>query len=296
MPVALFRMYPALLAAMLWAGAGVAQAADTAFVVASSDNAPRYFALKPARDGVVRAKPAEGPTVLRSDRQAARDGFLRIDRAGARALPLTHATITRVSPARVTAPGHVVVVRPAATEAAKPASIATEEDSEITDLFAAAPATTDFRQALAGYAAGGSVQHAWPLPANIRQELTSGYGMRADPFDGHPAFHGGIDVAALPGTPVLATADGVVSRVETAGGLGNFVAVQHRDGTESYYGHLRAQSVRIGQRIMQGQKLGELGSTGRSTGPHLDYRIRRNGEQFNPMLVLHAPNTVVASR
>lgn len=252
------------------------QAAEESFVVASATGTQRYMPLAPIRDGVIRinnngliSRPA-----LRSDRAAMNNGFLRLDRTQLRPTH-TYRSQNAATP--------VAILRGAPTPAA--------DDKTITDLFAA-PEASSFRDAMSS----GTVRHAWPISDKTSQTLTSGYGSRRDPFHGRPSFHGGIDIAAAVGTPVLASAEGTVSRVETQKGLGKFVAVQHRDGTESYYGHMSAQNVHIGQRVMQGQKVGELGSTGRSTGPHLDYRIKKNGATFNPMMVLRQPATRVAAR
>lgn len=256
-----------------------AMAAEESFVIASASGAQRFMPLAPVRDGVVRVDNGLRRAPMRSDRAAMDNGFMRLDRTHLRPRPSFRGT----SAAR---PVTVLRGQPAAAPAAT-----RSEDQTITDLFAA-PEASSFRDAMRG----GAVRHAWPVDDQVRQRLTSGYGMRKDPFHGRPSFHGGIDIAAAVGTPILASAEGTVSKVATGKGLGNYVAVQHRDGTESYYGHMRAQSVRVGQRVMQGQKVGELGSTGRSTGPHLDYRIKKNGATFNPMTVLRQPATRVASR
>lgn len=293
------RISTCILAIGLLFGSCAAYAAEDSFVVASVDGGrgERFLPLKPVRDGVVRVDNGLKRAPLRSDMQATRDGFMRIDRTLLK--PQHHYRSARVTDpaARVEQESGVRVVRPQPRVLKHTAARVAPDDAAITDLFAAAPASTNFRDALSGRRAiGGKQRHAWPLPLTAKQEFTSGYGMRKDPFHGRQTFHGGIDIAAAVGTPVLASADGVVSKVENTRGLGKFVAVQHRDGTESYYGHLSAQSVRVGQRVMQGQKIGALGSTGRSTGPHLDYRIKKNGQGFNPMAVLQTPRAVVASR
>ncbi len=260
-----------------------AHAAEESFVVASADRSGHHFMpLQPVRDGVIRVDNALKRAPLRSDRAALDNGFMRIDRAQLRPVQtFRNASASTSKP--------VTVLRGA--------SAPSSDDSDITDLFASAPSATSFRDTMGGRSAIGSrTRHAWPVAASVSQKLSSAYGMRRDPFHGRQAFHGGIDIAAASGTPILASAEGTVSKVEQGKGLGKYVSVLHRDGTESFYGHLSAQSVRPGQRVMQGQKVGELGSTGRSTGPHLDYRIKKNGETFNPMTVLVAPRAVVASR
>jgi murein DD-endopeptidase MepM/ murein hydrolase activator NlpD len=115
-------------------------------------------------------------------------------------------------------------------------------------------------------------------------EFTSGYGTRTDPFQGRAARHQGIDLAAPMGTPIYATADGVVTDAGyNNGGYGNLIKVDHGRGIETRYGHLSAILVRAGQRIVRGQQIGRMGSTGRSTGSHLHYEVRIDGRAVNPI-------------
>ena len=115
-------------------------------------------------------------------------------------------------------------------------------------------------------------------------EFTSGYGIRSDPFQGRAARHQGIDLAAPMGTPIYATADGVVTDAGyNSGGYGNLIKVDHGRGIETRYGHLSAIMVRAGQRITRGQQIGRMGSTGRSTGSHLHYEVRIDGRAVNPI-------------
>lgn len=257
-------------AAVSWAPLGHA-ASDAPMIVASiAQPAPHFMPLAAARSGMAGVRIERPSQVLRSDRAALNAGFMRIDRARMTPIHTQHTIITPV----------------AAKAPAEPVQVIEPEQQAVLDLFGddasvpeAAPALTHL----------GRISHIWPIAKSVTQRLSSVFGMRKDPFHGRPAFHGGIDIAAATGTPVLATADGVVSNVSRGKGLGNAVSVRHRDGSESIYGHLSAQSVRIGQHVAQGQKLGEVGSTGRSTGPHLDYRLKKNGELVNPMTVLRQP-------
>jgi len=115
-------------------------------------------------------------------------------------------------------------------------------------------------------------------------EFTSGYGIRSDPFQGRAARHQGIDLAAPTGTPIYATADGIVTDAGyNNGGYGNLIKVDHGRGIETRYGHLSAILVRAGQRIVRGQQIGRMGSTGRSTGSHLHYEVRIDGRAVNPI-------------
>ncbi|MDE6242494.1 MAG: M23 family metallopeptidase, partial [Muribaculaceae bacterium] len=122
------------------------------------------------------------------------------------------------------------------------------------------------------------------MPINVTDyTVSSGYGMRKDPVYGTTAFHAGLDFAALSGTPVYATADGVVKAAERAGGYGNKIDIDHGFNYLTRYGHLSKIDVVPGQRVMRGDKIGEVGSTGKSTGPHLHYEVRFKDEPQNPV-------------
>ncbi|HEU0310362.1 MAG TPA: M23 family metallopeptidase [Sphingomicrobium sp.] len=115
-------------------------------------------------------------------------------------------------------------------------------------------------------------------------EFTSGYGIRSDPFRGGAARHQGIDLAAPVGTPIYATADGIVSDAGyNSGGYGNLIKLDHGRGIETRYGHLSRVLVRPGQHVARGQMIGHMGSTGRSTGSHLHYEVRIDGRAVNPI-------------
>jgi murein DD-endopeptidase MepM/ murein hydrolase activator NlpD len=119
-----------------------------------------------------------------------------------------------------------------------------------------------------------------PLAARA---LTSGFGMRVNPVTGVYAEHDGIDLAAPAGTPIVATADGVVGRAGWAGGYGLMVAVENGGGRETRYGHMSRIAVSAGEQVHAGEVLGFVGSTGRSTGPHLHYETRINGRPVDPL-------------
>lgn len=115
-----------------------------------------------------------------------------------------------------------------------------------------------------------------PLATPIRGsgfEFSSGFGPRVDPFTGRVAFHTGVDFAGPWGSPVLATAPGVVVWAGARGGYGNMVELDHGNGFHTRYGHLASIAVRTGSLVEQGSALGRLGSTGRSTGPHVHYEV-----------------------
>ncbi|GAA4724604.1 M23 family metallopeptidase [Sphingomonas lutea] len=125
--------------------------------------------------------------------------------------------------------------------------------------------------------------------------FTSGYGVRSDPFKGGAAMHAGIDLSGPIGTPIYATADGVVSAAGwNSGGYGNLVKVDHGRGIETRYGHLASMTVSPGQRVTRGQVIGRMGSTGRSTGSHLHYEVRIDGRAVNPVPFMKSTDYVLA--
>jgi murein DD-endopeptidase MepM/ murein hydrolase activator NlpD len=124
--------------------------------------------------------------------------------------------------------------------------------------------------------------------------LTSGYGVRSDPFRGRAAMHAGIDLAGPLGTPIYATADAVVSRSEWAGGYGNLIELGHGRGIQTRYGHLTRSIVRAGQKVKRGDLIGYMGSTGRSTGSHLHYEVRIDGKAVNPIPFMEANDLLLA--
>jgi murein DD-endopeptidase MepM/ murein hydrolase activator NlpD len=123
----------------------------------------------------------------------------------------------------------------------------------------------------------------WPVEGAVR--ITSDYGMRRDPFDGSRQFHEGVDIATAFGSPVLCVEDGIVLEARRHGGYGNMVLIDHGNGRQTLYGHLKKYIVREGDQIRRGQQVGEVGSTGRSTGPHLHFEIIDNGRPVDPMKV-----------
>lgn len=111
---------------------------------------------------------------------------------------------------------------------------------------------------------------------------SSSYGWRIDPFNGHKAFHEGLDFPASSGTPILAAADGIVTTAERTPDYGNIVKVNHGSGLETRYAHASKLLVKVGERVVKGQVIAHVGSTGRSTGPHLHYEIRLHGNSLDP--------------
>lgn len=136
----------------------------------------------------------------------------------------------------------------------------------------------------------------WPVNGVLR----SSFGGRSDPFSGEGAFHTGIDLAAPKGTPVHATADGVIVAASWAGAYGNMVIVDHGNGLQTYYAHLSETIVVPGQAVTRGQIVGLCGATGRATGPHVHYEVRLAGAPINPYKYLgkpaSAPTQMASSR
>jgi murein DD-endopeptidase MepM/ murein hydrolase activator NlpD len=125
--------------------------------------------------------------------------------------------------------------------------------------------------------------------------FTSGFGVRSDPFRGAASMHPGIDLAGPYGTPIYATADGVVLRAGwNSGGYGNLVEIDHGRGIATRYGHMSAILVHAGDHITRGQQIGRMGSTGRSTGSHLHYEVRIDGRPVNPIPFMKSTDYLVA--
>jgi murein DD-endopeptidase MepM/ murein hydrolase activator NlpD len=112
---------------------------------------------------------------------------------------------------------------------------------------------------------------------------SSDYGYRRNPFGGFSSeFHNGVDIKGPVGDPIYATGDGIVNRCDRYSGYGNAVVIDHKSGYQSLYGHLSSVNVVQGQEVKAGDVIGFLGSTGRSTGPHVHYEIRKDGEDISP--------------
>jgi murein DD-endopeptidase MepM/ murein hydrolase activator NlpD len=130
------------------------------------------------------------------------------------------------------------------------------------------------------------------VPASVRS-ITSGFGYRRDPFNGRGAMHAGIDFKGAMGSPIFAAAEGRVTFAGRKAGYGNAVEITHGNGMLTRYAHLSRIDVRVGQAIEAGATLGGLGSTGRSTGPHLHFEVRINDRAVNPRPFLEAAPDVL---
>lgn len=123
-----------------------------------------------------------------------------------------------------------------------------------------------------------------PVSNKNLSRLASGFGYRIDPVYKTTKFHAGLDFAAPQGSPVYATADGVVEVAANLGnGFGNHVVIQHGFSYETLYGHLVRIKARAGQKVRRGEVIGWVGNTGKSTGPHLHYEVHKNGREINPI-------------
>ncbi len=131
---------------------------------------------------------------------------------------------------------------------------------------------------------------AVPVKSGFR--FTSGFGYRRDPKTGGRRMHAGVDFAGPVGTPLYTTADGVVVHAGWASGYGRLVKIQHEFGIETRYAHMNRLNVSVGQRVSRGQRIGDMGASGRATGPHLHYEVRVGGQPVNPMIYIKAANDV----
>ncbi len=130
------------------------------------------------------------------------------------------------------------------------------------------------------------------MPAAVML-MSSGFGYRHDPFTGAGAMHAGLDFKGPVGTPIMAAADGVVSYAGRHSGYGNCVEITHANGLVTRYAHLSAFTVTLGQNVKRGVQIARMGSTGRSTGSHLHFEVRLDGQAINPLKFLEAnPNVL----
>jgi murein DD-endopeptidase MepM/ murein hydrolase activator NlpD len=152
-----------------------------------------------------------------------------------------------------------------------------------------ARADAQFRSLFLTWKKLDSLEHsAIAIPAihpihEAKLEYSSYFGVRTDPFNGHAAMHAGVDLPGPKGTPVYATANGIVDRAGRAGGYGNLIEIDHGKGIQTRYGHLSKILVSTNERVKRGQLIGLMGSTGRSTGSHLHYEVRIDGRAVNPI-------------
>lgn len=151
-------------------------------------------------------------------------------------------------------------------------------DKEFTQLFASWKQTENPADA---FAPRQAVSVPSRMPVDVAR-MTSNFGMRTHPVLGGRRAHKGIDLAAPTGTPVYATADGTVARAERFSSYGNYIQIEHGGDMETRFAHLSGYNVVAGQHVQKGDLIGYVGTTGRSTGPHLHYEVRIAGEAVDP--------------
>lgn len=135
--------------------------------------------------------------------------------------------------------------------------------------------------------AGWPVQGGW---------VSSGFGSRMDPFTGHQAVHEGVDIAARFGGPIFAMGEGVVNFAGDKAGYGLMVEITHESGLVTRYSHCSATTVKEGDKVTRGQEIAKVGTTGRSTGPHLHFEVLRNNQPVNPIAYLDSSSPVVSKK
>ena len=149
-----------------------------------------------------------------------------------------------------------------------------------------APVLSEVLSPLNSFVAGsildGGTPSIFPLPLKYEEKITWGFTEAKHPFTGKMTKHNGIDIAAPTGTPVFATADGKVKKAELQDGWGNLVILEHAGGFATVYAHMDSFQVKSGESVTKGQVIGKVGNTGQSTGPHLHYEVRKNGEFQDP--------------
>lgn len=163
---------------------------------------------------------------------------------------------------------------------AQDADVVVGQDQNFRQLFAKWEALDARGQGALAPALQVSIPSRMPLESAT---LTSDYGMRTHPILGGRRNHKGVDLAAPSGTPVYATADGIVGRADWYSSYGLYVQIEHGAELETRYAHLSQIAVAAGERVRKGDLIGYVGTTGRSTGPHLHYEVRVAGDAVNPM-------------
>lgn len=152
------------------------------------------------------------------------------------------------------------------------------EDRALTAFIQEERAREEIRRRLAELALAGGSGFVRPAAGNV----VSGYGNRLHPILGYYRLHAGIDYDGMTGDPIIASRSGIVILAEYNGGYGRTIVLQHSEGFTTLYAHLSSYNVSVGQAVEAGAKIGEIGSTGLSTGPHLHFEIRKDGTPVNP--------------
>lgn len=227
----------------------------------------------------------------------------------------TLSTMLRASlPLRAALVSALLIGTAGAAHAAEPGTVAVAAAASQAEARVAAPTGGPLLPASAGEAVADqqfrSLFMTWKKLDNLEQgviaipsvqpvaklQFTSNFGIRSDPFRGTAAMHAGVDIPGPVGTPIYATADGIISHSGRAGGYGNLIEINHGKGIATRYGHLSRIMVADNVRVVRGQLIGLMGSTGRSTGPHLHYEVRIDGHAVNPMPFLTTADYLLAAK
>lgn len=159
---------------------------------------------------------------------------------------------------------------------------------EIPDLVKELRKTVDTVDEIKDYLrAQKNIYLATPRGYPVPGKISSRFGRRRDPLNGNMAFHSGVDIPSKFGTPIRATADGVVSYSGWTQKSGHVVVIEHGCGFTTIYAHNKANTVKVGQKLKRGDIIGYLGSTGKSTGPHVHYEVWKDGRSVNPQKYMH---------
>jgi len=187
--------------------------------------------------------------------------------------------------------GTMVPAERSVADIAKTAALTTPEDTfgVLRDLLSGLESRLRYvrrdvekREALAASTPSIWPAHGW---------LTGTFGTRSDPFTGESGYHQGLDISTEKGSPVFATADGIVEQAAYSGDYGNLIVLKHAFDLTTRYGHLSGFAVKPGQHVTRGTVIGYVGATGRATGSHLHYEILANGKLTNPLQLLTQPAT-----
>jgi len=219
--------------------------------------------------------------MMRLDAQSERLAKLANDKSGDTKKTVRDNTAVQPAPLKPNQGGPLVLDAPL-----------TEPDlqKKIAELMAQIDLKTDYLSDLEARLLQQSVlKDTLPNRSPVTVEFnSSSFGWRLDPFNGHKAFHEGLDFTASVGTPIYAAAGGIVTTAEQTPDYGKIVKIDHGSGLETRYAHASSIMVKVGDRVEKGQKIAEVGSTGRSTGPHLHYEIRLGGNALDPRKYLKA--------
>ncbi len=196
--------------------------------------------------------------------------------------------------------GSVVALTPAAAAEEADASIPVDvlkSDAPESALGKADPAFKMIFKNWSGQGKKEQVKLTIPSMKPVKKyRLTSSYGLRSDPFRGGRRSHKGIDMAGPIGTPIYATADGIVGRSQWVRGYGKYIEINHGNEIQTRYGHMSRLNVKANARVKAGDLIGFIGSTGRSTGSHLHYEVRIAGQAVNPVPFMQSNDFLIAQK